>query len=108
VREHDPETARLANHLCRTLDESALGLLKTATKKLTAAKGRARLGDWVRSVARVANRAGLVACGDVRVAAEMIHRFPIEAPDVDEVGDLLQYSLTEAYADLRQRLGVAL
>ena len=108
MRDHDPETTRLATYLHRTLDESALGLLRTATKKLTPVKGRARLGDWVRSVARVANRAGLVACGDVRVAAEMIHRFPIEAPDVDEVGDLLQYSLTEAYADLRQRLGVAL
>jgi tetratricopeptide (TPR) repeat protein len=107
VREHDPDTTRLATHLRRTLDESALGLLRAATKKLTPAKGRARLGDWVRSVARVANRAGLLACGDVRVAAEMIHRFPIEAPDVDEVGDLLQFSLTEAYAELRERLGVA-
>jgi tetratricopeptide (TPR) repeat protein len=108
MREHDPDTTRLATYLRRTLDESALGLLRSATKNLTAVKGRARLGDWVRSVARVANRAGLLACGDVRIAAEMIHRFPIEAPDVDEVGDLFQYSLSQAYAELRQRLGVAL
>jgi tetratricopeptide (TPR) repeat protein len=107
MRDHDPDTARLAAHLHRALDEPALGVLRAATKKLTAANGRARLYDWVRSVARVANRAGLLACGDVRVAAVMSHRFPIEAPDVDEVGDLLQYSLSEAYAELRQRLGVA-
>jgi hypothetical protein len=108
MREHDPDTTRLATHLHGALDEPALGWLRAATQKLTAAKGRARVHDWVRSVARVANRAGLLACGDVRVAAEMSHRFPIEAPDVDEVGDLMQYSLGEPYAELRQRLGVAL
>jgi hypothetical protein len=107
-RGHDPDTVRLGAHLRATLGQEELGVLRAATRKLTAANGRARVQGWVQSVARVANRAGLVACGDVHVAARMIQRFPIEAPEVDQVGDLTQYSLSDAYAELRRRLGVAL
>jgi len=54
-------------------------------------------------------RAGLLACGDVCVAAKLIERFPLSgATTVEEQkGELFAFAISDAYGALRQRLGVA-
>ncbi|HEY3594972.1 MAG TPA: hypothetical protein VGL13_13905, partial [Polyangiaceae bacterium] len=54
-------------------------------------------------------RTGLLACGDVYVAAQLIDRFPTRgAASVEEQkGELYAFAISDAYGSLRQRLGVA-
>jgi hypothetical protein len=55
-------------------------------------------------------RAGLVACGDVASAADLVKRFPTGGlATVDEqLGELFAFAIGDAYAALRARLGVAI
>lgn len=107
LRGEDQATSRLAAHLHRALDPMALTALRAATQNLTAARGRRRVQSFTEAIDRVANRAGLVACGDIDVAARMIERFPVETAVADPIGDLLAFSVSPAHAKLRAHLGVA-
>ena len=54
-------------------------------------------------------RAGLVACGDVAAAADLVRRFPLNAltrPD-EQLGELYAFAISDAYSMLRRRIGVA-
>jgi hypothetical protein len=54
-------------------------------------------------------RAGLVACGDVCVAAKLIERFPTSGVTTveEQKGELFAFAISDGYGALRQRLGVA-
>lgn len=106
LRDEDAATSRLAAHLHRALDPIALARLGEATKNLTPARGRRRVQSYTEAIDRVANRAGLLACGDLDVAARMIERFPVETAIPDPLGDLLEFSVSQAFAELRAHLGV--
>ena len=84
---------------------------------LEAAASRIALGSlgptvqaYRRSIELSAARAGLLACGDLTLALRMTERFPQHgALTLDEQSaDLLVYSVSDEYAALRERLGVAL
>ncbi|HOU91039.1 MAG TPA: hypothetical protein PLU22_08345 [Polyangiaceae bacterium] len=107
LRDEDAATSRLAAHLHRALDAAALARLREATKNLTPARGRRRVQSYTEAIDRVANRAGLLACGDLDVAARMIERFPVETAIPDPLGDLLAFSVSQPFADLRAHLGVS-
>jgi hypothetical protein len=69
----------------------------------------ARLAAFQRSVDRAAGRAGLLACGNLELAVKLTERFPLKS-DLDasaQVADLFCFSVSEEYAALRERLGVA-
>ncbi|HVR21449.1 MAG TPA: hypothetical protein VMS65_17165 [Polyangiaceae bacterium] len=63
-----------------------------------------------RSIELASARAGLLACGELALALRMTERFPQHgALTLDEQNaDLLVYSVSDEYAALRERLGVAL
>jgi hypothetical protein len=106
----DPDTARLAGHLRKQVAPAHLDEIRSVTQQLTMPKARSRVERWVNAIDEAANRAGLIACGDVRVAAEMIARFPSRGPDSvrAHIGDVFQYSIRSEYAAIREHLGVAL
>jgi hypothetical protein len=54
-------------------------------------------------------RAGLLACGDVCIAAKLIERFPATGvtTTADQKGELFAFAISDGYGALRQRLGVA-
>jgi len=106
LRDEDAATSRLAAHLHRALDEAARARLREATRNLTPSRGRRRVQSYTEAIDRVANRVGLLACGDLDVAARMIERFPVETAVPDPIGDLLAFSVSQAFADLRAHLGV--
>ncbi len=110
ARSLDPETARLAGYLRKHVAPAHLEEIRGVTGQLTMDKARSRVERWVNAIDEAANRAGLVACGDVRTAAEMIHRFPSRGPDSigPHTADLFQYSVSSEYAGIREHLGVAL
>jgi hypothetical protein len=109
ARSLDPDTARLAAHLKKTVAPAHLEEIRGVTQQLTMEKARSRVERWVNAIDEAANRAGLIACGDVRVASDMIARFPSRGPESVEAhtGDVLQYSVGAEYAAIRRHLGVA-
>ncbi len=65
--------------------------------------------EWTAGVECTANRAGLLLCDDLAVAADTLQLSPSglsALPPQAQVADLLTFSVTEAYATLRRRLGI--
>ena len=51
-----------------------------------------------------------LACGDLSVAAELVRKHPVRGQTVedDQVSDLMCFAVSDEYAKLRGRLGVAI
>jgi hypothetical protein len=69
-----------------------------------------RVRAWARSAELTAGRTGLLAAGSSVVAAKLVEKFPLggSVDTKDQVKDLLAFSVSDTYALLRQRLGVAI
>jgi hypothetical protein len=68
------------------------------------------LPRWIQSVELTAHRAGVLLCGDLRVAMSQIRKEDRKVGDLsieDKRADLLRFYAGEGHAKLRQRLGVA-
>lgn len=106
----DEETTALASALAAKLDRAQKKALEDAVGRLTARGGTIDLLGWVRSVERTACRAGLLACGDVTVAARILAVDPRAAGGLaaaDRIRDLLAFSVSASHASLRETLGIA-
>lgn len=103
------ETKALAKVLRKELSiksrEELLPALSTLGPNL-----EARVEHWKQAADRVANRMGLLACGDPELAARTLDRFPTTdgGSRRQQLSELLGYALSEQYLELRQRLGLHL
>jgi tetratricopeptide (TPR) repeat protein len=96
------------------LSQSAAGeyrdhLVHTVSK-LLADSAALDLKRWVRSVDQAADRAGLILCGDLDAAADLIRQGsarPGMAEPVARAKDALLYSVSGSYLALRERLGIS-
>jgi len=80
-------------------------------RKFVASKAEGDLYKWLASVELSANRAGLVACGDLDVAAKAVSTEPVPAGGIqskDKVKDLVVFSVTEDYFVVRNFLGIGI
>jgi hypothetical protein len=85
-----------------------LANLEAVVGTSSTAQVSARLEQWARGAVFVAGRAGLLACGNLELAASIVERAPLPGPSATEqIGDLIAYSLTDEYSMLRARVGVA-
>ena len=85
--------------------------LAEVVARLDARGGKLDLFAWIRSVELTAQRAGLLLAGDLRVAMRQLkdERRAIAELTADEKrGDLLAYCASDRYAQLRERMGVAI
>lgn len=103
------EARDFASRMSKLLEAEEREALKRACHAFDVNNARGRILDWIRSVHLSAGRAGLIACGDVRLAAELTRRFvPHGEIDVNAaVADLCAYAVSRSYAEARQRLGIA-
>jgi len=55
-------------------------------------------------------RMGLLACGDVAIAADLLRRFPQAGLTTleDQLGELYAFAISREYTSLRERIGVAI
>ncbi|HEY1695282.1 MAG TPA: hypothetical protein VGG39_24105 [Polyangiaceae bacterium] len=101
--------ARRRKLLGRSLADGDRKLLEAAVKRLDARDGRVDFAAWIRSVELTAQRAGLLLCGDLRVAAA---RLAGETRNIGDLsleqkrGDLLAFCASEKLARARASLGV--
>ena len=105
---YDTDIKRLAQALYDRLGESGREALRTATTGLSLGETEGRLYSWVRSVELVAARAGLLACGDLHVACDLVERYPLGmySSPFDQISALLPFKLSDEYLKLRGHLGV--
>jgi tetratricopeptide (TPR) repeat protein len=103
----DAEAKALARALGNALTDSAQRELASRVRGLSTDTLADRAFAWARSVELVAGRVGLLACGDVSIAANLVTRFPLPgllSPSAQRE-DLLAYSVSAEYGELRGRLG---
>jgi hypothetical protein len=104
----DTEARVFARGLRRTLRGPVLANVAATVGSSSAADVAARLKDWSRTADLVAARAGLLATGNLKLAASLTERFPLPSSSArEQIDDLIVYSLSDEYAALRERIGVA-
>ena len=96
--------------LHRVLPPAQLERIASAAAPLLASPGRINVSGWVADSDAVANRAGLLVCGDVVAAAREIVREARaqHARPEESILDLVRWGLSTDHLDLRARLGLAL
>jgi hypothetical protein len=84
--------------------------LQIAVERLDVRGGKIDLAAWLRSVELTANRAGMLFAGDLAVAMRLAKHESRAIADVtfeDRRADLLGWSASTAYANLRAHVGLA-
>lgn len=106
-----PGGSRVQAELGARLSAEEKERLREAVAKLEARGGKLDLASWIRGVELTAHRAGLLLCGDLRIARRVMKD---EARAIADLGpdakrsDLLPWCASEAYGLLRERMGVAI
>lgn len=85
--------------------------LRSLTQKLLEAAPELDMKGWMAGVDLSADRAGLVLCNDLKVANAVVEASPEEAASIarkDRLRELLVYSTSDNYFELRKRMGISL
>lgn len=110
-RHSRPGVSGLSHRLSPHLTAAEFEVLKRRSRK-SAERGPPDVQTWLRAVERTACRAGLLVVGDLEVAARMIGKielpFELGLSPQDLLRDLVAFALSEAYAELRRTLGIAI
>jgi tetratricopeptide (TPR) repeat protein len=106
-----PGGNRVTEQLSSRLAPEKKDELRDIVARLDARGGKLDLLAWIRGVELTAQRAGLILAGDLRTAMRIVREEERTigelAPEMKR-GDLLAYAASEAYAELRERIGVAI
>jgi tetratricopeptide (TPR) repeat protein len=106
----DQQSKVLQKHLA----PAQLGILGSVTKKLMENPEAVDLTAWLNAVECSANRVGFIISNDLPVAANMIRLMDRASvavggmPLEDKVADLVLYSISEEYFDVRAQLGLVI
>jgi hypothetical protein len=85
--------------------------LRSMTQKLLEAAPELDMKAWMAGVDLTADRIGFVLSNDLKIANAVIEASPEDASSVgrkDRMNELLAYSTSERYFELRKRIGIAL
>ena len=109
LRSLDRDAKRFAAGFKKHLRGAKLELLREIVRRQPSTDPVARMREYRRRAERAALRAGLLACGDIEIAARLSERFPSgsELQGRERRAELLNFSVGASYAHLRRRLGVA-
>ncbi len=102
--------SRVGDVLGERLAPEAKDRLAATVSKLNARGGRLDLLAWIRSIELTASRAGLLLAGDLRTAMRLTkdeRRAIADLSPETKRGDLLGFCASEAYGQLRERMGIA-
>jgi hypothetical protein len=109
LRSLDGDAKRFAAGLKKHLRGAKLELLKDIVRRQPKLEPAQRMRAYRKRAERAALRAGLLACGDIEIAARLTERFPSgrEFQARERTAELVTFSVGPSYAHLRRRLGVA-
>lgn len=85
--------------------------LALVVQRFIQTKGQIDLGRWSQAVDLTAHRAGFLICNDLALSARFIQMEPATVGGMsakDKIKELVLYSISEEYFDLRQHLGITI
>ena len=104
------EILDLTKYIWDRVSDDHLARLASAVEQFEKEGTGADLVGWARSIEVAAGRAGLLLCGDIATANEVLASDDRSVGNLnsrDRVQDLIPFSVSKAYADLRNMLGIA-
>lgn len=106
----DPAVDQTAAALQEKLQPAQLDALRNVARRFVEAGGRSDVKQWMRAVELTACRAGFLLCNDLETAARMLQALPPEGPTdlpaKEKVKELVLFSVSESYFQLREALGI--
>jgi CheY-like chemotaxis protein len=82
----------------------ALAQAQALVSRITAKSQSLNLSRWVRALGRTANRVGLLLCGDLPAAV----RFARDSGTTEGIDDLIDFAVSESFAELRVQTGLSI
>jgi tetratricopeptide (TPR) repeat protein len=104
------EINALRKFIAKRLSDDEKERLEQAVDRFESDGVRADLVGWARSIEVAATRAGFLLCGDLGVVNQLLANDDRTVGDLtsrDRIHDLLPFSVSENYAELRRDLGIA-
>lgn len=105
-----PQIRATAQELAKYMQPVQLEGLRIVVKKFIDEGAKANIKRWNQAVEQTACRAGLLVCADLEIAKKIIGAEPSLPGDLtpqEKMKDLLLFSVSESYAQLRKALGIA-
>jgi tetratricopeptide (TPR) repeat protein len=105
-----PAVEETRRELAKRVDAPRRGALAASLRAVTDRGGQLDLLAWLRAVERAACRAGLLACGDLTIAARVLSvdgRVVGGLSAADRLRDLVPFCVSPRYAEVRRTLGIA-
>jgi len=99
----------LREELARKISNPLANRLGAAVEHFHSSGKAPGLSRWLTNVELTANHAGLLACGDLDVAAKSLAQESIsfsKLPPKEKVKELVLYAISEEYLELRKTLGI--
>ena len=106
-----PEVDKILKHVAGKMHAGMLEQLAVLVRKFAEAKSEVNLNKWWTATELTANRVGFVLCNDLEVAAKMVSTEPAEIgslPPKEKVKELVLYSVSEEYFQVRNQLGLSI
>ena len=101
----------LRDHLAKQLPRNARKQLELLAQSWVETGAKPDLDVWLAGVEHTANRVGLIVCGDLEVAAQVIETQPVRPGSpmpAEMLEELLRYGVSEEYFEVRRKLGLAI
>ena len=99
-----------AQELAKYMQPVHLEGLRQVVKRFIEEGAKANIKRWNQAVEVTACRAGLLVCGDLEIAKKVIGsepQLPGDSSPADKMKELLVFSVSEQYSQLRKALGIA-
>jgi hypothetical protein len=95
-------------HISRDFQGMQREILASMVSKLLQSGGAIDLKQWVAAIDLTADRAGLLLAHDLAVATEIIRATEdaSSVPSVDRFKEIVLYSISTPYIELREKLGI--
>lgn len=107
----DVAAAQSLAHEIQRLPEQVQARIRETVQRILNSGRNPSLSAWLRAADHTASRAGLLLCGDLRTAAKIIKDEPHaigKADSQDKIRELIVYSISEEFFELRSELGTSL
>jgi tetratricopeptide (TPR) repeat protein len=95
----------------RTVQPAWMEQLAFVVQRFLQTQGRVDLAAWSSGVDLTAHRAGFLVCNDLGLAARFIQMEPVSVGGLsakDKIKELVLYSISEEYFELREQLGITI
>jgi len=110
---HAKAVAPIAERIQRSLQPGPKEQLVTLVRRFVSGgpvQDEANIGRWWNALDLTSDRVGFLLCGDLELAAAMIHADSAgsELSTKDRVNQLIRFATSEAYLNLRDRMGLSI